>query len=371
MSVNSQAICAAIEQLAPKQLAEEWDNSGLQVGDLKTEVRRVLVALDVTPEIMRQAIAEGVQMIVVHHPMIFRPLKSLRTDTVLGGIIREAIRNDIVVYAAHTNLDSARCGVNHLLAAKLDLQQPMPLSGTYREQLLKIVVFVPAGSEEAVRMAMAEAGAGWLGNYSHCSFETLGTGTFLPGEGTQPFIGRQGMLERVSEYRLETVVRETQVKQVLSAMLKAHPYEEAAYDLYPLANEGESLGLGRVGRLHAPLTVRALAEKIKTDLNCTTVRIIGHAEKTVSIAAVCGGSGASLIAQARRAGAEVLVTGDVKYHEAQEAAEQGLAIIDAGHFATERIIVPALAEYLGNCSHAQGWDIEIVTARERDVFHYI
>lgn len=371
MSVKCQAICEAIEQLAPPYLAEEWDNSGLQLGDSKAEITRVLVALDVTREIMEQAKAEKVQMIISHHPLIFRPLKALCTDSALGGVIREAIKNDIVVYAAHTNLDSAGAGVNHLLAAKIGLETAVPLCDVYQEGLLKIVVFVPAGAEDMVRNAMAEAGAGWIGNYSHCFFQSAGTGTFLPREGTKPYIGRQGMLERVNEYRLETIVRESQVKGVVASMLAAHPYEEVAYDLYPLTNKGKSLGLGRVGKLAIPLTVRALAEKVKKVLGCTTVKIAGDTAKTVSKIAVCGGSGASLTGKALLAGAEVLVTGDVKYHEAQDAVARGLTVIDAGHFATERIIVPALAEYLHSYAREREWNLEIMVARESDVFGYI
>ncbi|HWR54872.1 MAG TPA: Nif3-like dinuclear metal center hexameric protein [Negativicutes bacterium] len=371
MSVKCRAICGAIEQLAPPYLAEEWDNSGLQLGDPEAEIKRVLVALDVTPEIMEQAKAEKVQMIIGHHPLIFRPLKALRTDSVPGGIIREAIKNEIVVYAAHTNLDSAGAGVNHLLAAKLGLETAVPLCSVQQEGLLKIVVFVPAGAEDGVRNAMAEAGAGWIGNYSHCFFQSAGTGTFLPGAGAKPYIGSQGTLERVDEYRLETIVRESQVKGVVAAMLAAHPYEEVAYDLYSLSNKGESLGLGRVGKLAAPLTVRALAEKVKTVLGCTAVKIAGDKAKTVSKIAVCGGSGAGLAGKALLAGAEVLVTGDVKYHEAQDAMARGLTVIDAGHFATEQLIVPALAGYLRSYAREQAWDLEIIAARERDVFDYI
>lgn len=371
MSVKCQAICETIELLAPHYLAEEWDNSGLQVGDCRADVKRVLIALDVTPDIMQQAIEQDVQMIIVHHPLIFRPIKSLRTDTALGGMIKAAIKKDIAIYAAHTNLDSAREGVNHLLAVKLGLQQAEILCTTYREQLVKIVVFVPAGSEDAVRMAMAEAGAGWIGNYSHCSFQTKGIGTFMPREGTDPYIGSQGVLEKVRECRVETIVREKQVKRVLAAMLKAHPYEEVAYDLYPLANSGEKLGLGRIGKLPEQLTVAGLAEKVKLILGCALVKMAGSKEKKASNVAVCGGSGASLIDKAIAAGADVLVTGDIKYHEAQDAAAQGLAIIDAGHFATEQIIVPVLANYLNKCACERGWNLKIFTACEQDVFKYV
>lgn len=371
MSVKCQAICEAIELLAPQYLAEEWDNSGFQVGDLQDEVNRVLIALDVTPEIIQQAKDRNAQMIIAHHPLIFSPLKSLRTDTGPGSMIREAVKHNIAIYAAHTNLDSAREGINHLLALKLGLQHTNILSASYQERLMKIVVFVPADCEDPVRNAMAEAGAGWIGNYSHCSFHTKGIGTFMPRKGTHPYMGRAGVLEKVDECRMETIVREKQVKRILAAMLAAHPYEEVAYDLYPLANAGESLGLGRVGELSKPSTVHALAETVKTVLGCSTVKIAGDMVKFVHKVAVCGGSGASLIGDAISAGADILITGDVKYHEAQEAVARGLAIIDAGHFATERIIVPFLADYLNAYVRKQGWDLEIFTARQQDIFAYI
>lgn len=371
MSVKVQAICEAIELLAPKYLAEEWDNIGLQVGNLRDEVKGILVALDVTPEILQQAITQNVQMIISHHPLLFRPLKSMRTDTVLGNMIKEAIKNDIAIYAAHTNLDSAREGINHLLAGNLGLQQIEILQVSHQEKLVKIVVFAPADYADDIRNAMAEAGAGWIGNYSHCSFQSKGIGTFMPREGTNPYIGRQGVLEKVDEWRIETIVQEKQVKQVLAAMIHAHPYEEVAYDLYALANNGDSLGLGRLGELSESSTVYTLANKVKEILHCPVVRLVGDEERTVKKVAVCGGSGASLIGKAVSAGADVLVTGDVKYHEAQEAAAQGLAIIDAGHFATEQIIVPILADYLTTYAREQDLKLEIFTARERDVFKYL
>lgn len=370
MSVRCQAICEAIELLAPKHLAEEWDNCGLQVGNFQNEVKRVLIALDVTPEIIQQGKKQNVQMIIAHHPLIFKPLKSICTDTVLGGTISEAIKNDIAIYVAHTNLDIAQEGINHLLACKLDLQQTELLSASYQENMMKIVVFVPMGSEDTVRNAMAEAGAGWIGNYSHCFFQAKGTGTFMPREGTNPYIGRQDVLEKVEECRMETIVGEKQAKRVLAAMIKSHPYEEVAYDIYPLANE-VTLGLGRVGKLPEPVELSALAEKIKIILGCTTVKVVGDAAKTIKKVAVCGGSGASLMGKAIFAGADVLLTGDVKYHEAQEAAAQGMAVIDAGHFATERIIVPALADYLKDYARERDWNLEVLTAREQDVFNYI
>lgn len=371
MSVKCQDICEAIEKWAPKYLAEDWDNVGLQVGDLRQSVARLLVALDVTPEVIRQAKELGVNMVVSHHPLLFRPLKNVCVGSTIGTIVTDVIKHDIAVYSAHTNLDSAKAGVNDLLAEKIGLGDLEILDTGYREKLVKLTVFVPVGYETALRIAMTEAGAGWIGNYSHCTFLSKGMGTFFPQEGTNPFVGTQGELEQVEEYRLETIVREKQVHKIIAAMLKVHPYEEVAYDIYPLLNTGTCFGLGRIGQLAEPLTVEALAHKLKADLRCSAIRVAGNLAQEVQQVALCGGSGASLIDKAKSAGADVYITGDLKYHEVQEAIAAGLTIIDAGHFATEQLIVPAIARYLKAYAQEQGWNLEIYTAEEREPFNFV
>jgi dinuclear metal center YbgI/SA1388 family protein len=368
MLIKCQSICEVIEQWAPKYLAEEWDNVGLQVGDPQQHVKQLLVALNVTSDTIKQAKEVGAQMIVAHHPLIFRPLKKICADSVVGSIVIEAIRNGIAIYTAHTNLDSAKHGINDLLATKLGLDTTEILSSTYQEKLVKIVVFVPAGYEDAVRNAMAEAGAGWIGNYSYCSFQSKGSGTFLPRAGANPFIGTQGTVEEVEEYRLETIARESEVKRIVAAMRKAHPYEEVAYDAYALENDGEHVGLGRIGKLPQPIPVTDLIAKVKGYLGCGYVRIVGDQDRMVNKIAVCGGSGAGFIGKAIAMGADVLITGDVKYHEAQEAVAQGLILLDAGHFATEQIVVPVLAQYVMDHAQKQAWELEVHTASEEDVF---
>ena len=341
-----QTLTGFLDELAPRHLAEDWDNIGLQVGDPQIEVRRVLVALDCTGSVVEEALTSGTNIIITHHPLIFRALKNLRLDTAPGNILAKLIKNDIAVFAAHTNLDSATGGVNTILAQKLGLLEPAILSPGHEEKLYKIVVFVPRGHEDQVREAMGRAGAGWIGNYSDCFFMLPGIGTFKAGEGTDPFIGEIGRLEKVEEYRLETIVPAPKLRQVIAAMNKAHPYEEVAYDLVPLANEGTKAGLGRVGNLPTVLELGALAGKVKQALNLQQLRLVGDPARAVQKIAVCGGSGASLIRAAVAKGADVLVTGDLKYHEAQEALELGLAVIDAGHFATENIVIQTVVEFL-------------------------
>ncbi|MDA8233667.1 MAG: Nif3-like dinuclear metal center hexameric protein [Clostridia bacterium] len=362
MAVKCQTIINIVEQLAPRYLAEEWDNVGLQVGNPAGEVDKVLVCLDVNQEVAREAIAVGAGLIVSHHPLIFKPLKNLRRNNPQGELLYTLIQNDISVYSAHTNLDSAAGGVNQVLAEKLGLQDIEVLSSSYNETYCKMVVFVPVGHEDAVRNAMAEAGAGWIGNYSHCTFQLHGTGTFKPLEGANPFIGSVGDLEKVAEYRLETIVPQRAAGKVVKAMLKAHPYEEVAYDLYPLLNEGAAQGLGRIGRFLEAIPFGELVKKVKDSLEVDKLIVGGDLNRSVQKIAVCGGSGASLLHKALFMGAQVLLTGDVKYHEGQEMLAQGLNFIDGGHHATERPVVSVLADFLREKAQANKFSVDIVVS---------
>lgn len=335
-----------VEELAPKNLAESGDNVGLQVGDPAAQVRGVLVALDLDDDVLAEATDRGADLVIVHHPLIYRPVSSIRMDMPVGRRIAGALRRGINVYAAHTNLDIAAGGVNDILAGRLGLEDVEILGPTGEEKYLKIVVFVPRGHEDAVRNALSAAGAGWIGNYSHCTFQAAGTGTFLAHEGADPFLGQVGKLEKAEEFRLETIVPERLARKAVAAMIRAHPYEEVAYDLYPLANEGQPYGLGRLGRLAAPQVLAEFARTVSDSLGAVSLRVAGDGRKVISKVAVCGGAGADLIARAVFRGADVLVTGDVKYHQVRDALDAGLAVVDAGHFATEIPIVPALAGWL-------------------------
>ena len=345
MPLSVQTLIHHLETLAPKRLAFDWDNVGLQVGSPHGTVNKILVTLDVNDCVLSEAKEMGVDFIVTHHPFIFRPLSAVRTDLPQGAMIERAIKDNIRVYAAHTNLDVAVGGVNDALAERLGLSDAEILRPSGFEELEKVTVFVPRGHEDSVRDAMAAAGAGWIGNYSHCSFQAAGTGTFLPREGTDPYIGSQGELERVEELRLETICPAHLRNRVVTAMQKAHPYEEAAYDIYPLKNAGKPYGLGRVGKID-PCTLEHFCALVKERLQVSTLRVTGDPERIIQKVAVCGGSGGDLIHAATFAGADVLVTGDLKYHEACDCSAIGLSLIDAGHDATERVIVPVLADWL-------------------------
>jgi hypothetical protein len=222
---------------------------------------------------------------------------------------------------------------------------------------LKLAVFVPAGHETRVAEALFAAGAGGVGNYDQCSFRVPGTGTFRPGEAANPFIGRSGQREEVEELRLEVLVPRSRLGRVLDRMFREHPYEEVAYDLIPLENQSPGAGLGRIGRLEKSMPLNLFAAGVKAALNCSAVRVVGPGETVVSKVAVCGGSGAELLRTAHRQGADVIVTGDVKYHEARAAEEMGIAIVDAGHFATEHLMVGALTGLLNQSAKAHGWDL--------------
>jgi len=369
MSVKCQVIIDVMERFAPKDLAESWDNVGLLVGSPAQQITKLLITLDVTQAVVDQAVQDGINMIVTHHPILFKAVTNIRTDLPQGQIIASLLKANIAVYAAHTNLDMANGGVNDVLASKLNLQDVQPLTRSYTEKLCKLVVFVPDTHMEVVRKAIVEAGAGHVGNYSHCTFVSNGIGSFLPLDGTQPFIGRSGVVEYVDEARLETIVPEKISRRVVKAMLKAHPYEEVAYDFYQLSNSTHSLGFGRIGKLMAPMPLAAFLPQVKGALGIQSISVAGPQDKIVKKVAVCGGSGAEFIHKAVFAGADVFITGDVKYHQAQDALAAGLVVVDAGHFATEQPVVAALAEYLTFCGTKDKWAVDIsVDKVNKDVF---
>lgn len=360
-------VARVIEERAPLSLAEKWDNPGLQLGDPEAPAGDVVVGLDLGPELLEPPVG----MVVVHHPPIHKPLSAIRADRPGQRHLLRAAALGVAVYAAHTNLDIAPGGVNDALADGLGLVGAVPIeAGPGSERLLKLVVFVPAGHEVAVREAMAEAGAGWIGRYSHCTFQARGTGTFKPLEGTNPFLGTVGQVETADEYRLETILPERLTEAVVRAVLRVHPYEEVAYDLYPLANPPIPRGLGRIGDLASPATPMELARRVRDRLGLPTggVRVAGPgdaADRPVRRVAVCGGSGADLAAAAIRAGAQALITGDVGYHKAIEAVERGLVVIDAGHEATEHYYLDRWAATIEADLGARGFENRVTVRRRQ------
>lgn len=371
MAVKCQTVINLIENFASRKLAEEWDNPGLNIGNPSSEVGAVLIALDVDSEVVKEAIDVGAGLIISHHPLIFKPLKNLREDNPQGRLICEIIRSGINIYCAHTNLDSCREGVNDVLADLLGLQSIEVLNPDKPDIIYKLVVFVPESHTEQVREAITGAGAGWIGNYSDCTFLINGTGTFKATDGCNPFLGKPGLLEKTAEVRLETVIRQNQVNKVIRSMIKAHPYEEVAYDIYPLVNDAGRLGIGRIGTMENAMSFDELLKFVKQTLNIPVLRYGGELDQKVKKIAVCGGSGGSFIHKASFAGADVLLTGDMKYHEAQEALALGLKFIDAGHFATEVPVLTKVHDYLKRTFISEGISIPLfISKTNKDSISY-
>lgn len=363
MAEKVQRIVNIINKIASPRLAEKWDNVGLLIGDYGAKVDKVLITLDVTEAVLDEAIEAGVQLIIAHHPMIYSEIKAIRADQPTGRLIIKAIRNGINIFAAHTNLDIATGGMNDLLAERIRLTDRKPLSVTSSESLYKIVVFIPTGHEDQVRNALSEAGAGWIGNYSHSTFQSVGSGTFKPLAGAKPFIGSVGELEMVKEIRLETIVSASKLNKAIRAMIKSHPYEEVAYDIYPLANQGEEMGLGRIGYLVEPMSYKDVITMVKEALDLPFLHYLGNLDRSIRKVAILGGSGKSFIHQAAFQGADLYITGDIPFHDAQLAESLGLALIDAGHYWTEKICVPYLSKILSESIRSDSLSIEVIQSK--------
>lgn len=370
-TINGHEFIQMFETFSPKKHAVEGDPIGLQVGTLNRRVNTVMIALDIMPEVVEEAIENKVDLIIAHHPLIFRPLKNITTEDPAGKLIEQLIKHDIAVYAAHTNLDVSTGGVNDMLAAALKLSDTSVLVPTFTQKLKKLAVFVPENEEAVVLQALGNAGAGAIGEYSECSFSAKGTGRFLPGENTNPHIGSKGNYTRVKEVKIETVFPEEIEKKVISAMMKAHPYEEPAYDLYTLDLNAEELGLGRIGKLYKEMSLEEFAMYTKTALDSNGVRVVGDLQQRVKKVAILGGDGNKYMKHAKFKGADVYVTGDIYYHTAHDALNIGLNIVDPGHN-VEKIMKKGLAEILHKLSEEKGYEVNIISSKiNTDPFTFI
>ncbi len=358
---NGNTIIQAFESWSPKSLAVEGDKIGLQVGTLNKPIRKVMVVLDLLDPVVDEAIREEVDLIIAHHPIIFRPLKAIQTDRPYGKIVEKLIKNDIAVYAAHTNLDVAKGGVNDLMAQKLGLEAVDVLAPTTEIPLRKLAVFVPKDHAPVVREALANSGAGHIGNYSHCTYNTEGLGTFKPETDSEPFIGTVGSIETVSEVKIETVFPAPLQNKVISALIKSHPYEEVAYDIYPLENKGEQLGLGRVGLLKEEKTLKEFANLVKKAFDVNGVRVVGDLDRKVKKVAVLGGDGNKYVSSAIFKGADVYVTGDLYYHVAHDAMMDGLMLVDPGHN-VEKIMKEAVQQFLEKFLLEKKYDTKVIVS---------
>lgn len=370
--VQAQDILTLLERLAPPSLAESWDNVGLMVGALQTETPKVVLALDPTPEAIRSAYQAGARVLVTHHPLIFRPLTRLDLADPTASAAALALELKVTVLAAHTNLDQAPDGVSWVLARALELESVEVLDPAAPHDHSKLVVFVPIGYEREVREALFKAGAGRIGAYGGCSFAGRGEGTFLPSEEARPFLGRVGRLERAAESRLEVLVENRLLPEAVEAMIEAHPYEEVAYDVYSLASRPGPVGMGCFGRLKKSLNFMDFVDIVQSKLEIKRARIGGRLPETVEGVAVVGGSGGGYVARAHSRGAQVLVSGDLGYHQAREAEALGLGLIDAGHFATERPVVKDLARRLSRLAEEAGMSVVFeILSREEDPWRVV
>jgi len=327
-------LIAPLEQLAPLSFQESYDNAGLITGNFDMEIRSVLITLDVTEEVVDEAIAKGANLILSHHPVIFSGLKRITGNNYVERIVIKAIKNDIALYSAHTNMDSVFGGVNTMICNKLGLQNCKILS-PIKKYLYKLVTFVPRNHIEQVRKAVFDAGAGHIGNYDNCSYNAEGKGTFRAGNEANPFVGKIGELHFEDEIRFETIFPKHRQNQIISALLSAHPYEEVAYDIYQLENEYPQAGLGMVGELATPVDEIEFLTNLKEIFQAGIIRHTELRNKKIHRVAVCGGSGSTFLREAISAKADVYVSGDFKYHQFFDA-EGKILIADIGHFESEQ-----------------------------------
>ncbi len=341
MKVND--ITSYLETIAPSAYQEEYDNAGLLTSH-GNEITGVLVALDCTEAVIAEAIERGCNMVVAHHPIVFKGLKRFTGKNYVERTLINAIKNDVAIYAIHTNLDNVNSGVNARISEILGLKNTQTLSPK-AGLLSKLYTFVPKDSANKVRKALFEAGAGNIGNYDECSYNSDGFGTFKPGEGTDPHVGTQGKPHQEPELKIE-VIFPNHIKAALVAALKnAHPYEEVAYDIVSLANNHENIGSGMVGELEWATDIVSFLTEVKKKFGCGVIKYSGNTTLPISRVAVCGGSGFFLLSAAKAAGADVFLTSDVKYHEFFDA-EDKIVLADMGHFESEQFTSDLLVEEL-------------------------
>jgi len=339
-------LCRVLESIAPLHLAAEWDNVGLLVGDKSAPVERIMTCLTVTPEVVGEAVREKAGLIVSHHPMLFRATQKLIASTTEGAMLLRLIAAGIAVYSPHTAWDNAPGGINDGLARRLGLLNVAPLRSIDAPANSKIVVFVPDADLAKVSDALFSAGTGVIGQYSECSFRLAGTGTFHGSETANPTVGEKGRREEVAEWRLEVVCAQARVADAVRAMRRAHSYEEPAYDVYPLRPDGTRYGSGRIGDLPEPIAFGELARQTREVLRSKCMQIVGDADRKVQRVGLACGTAGEFLKDAQRAGAEVFLTGELRFHDALLAEAGGTAVLIPGHYATERPAMEDLAATL-------------------------
>lgn len=322
------------EEIAPFSLQESYDNSGIQIGNPSREVKAALLCIDVTEDVVAEAVKTGSDLIISHHPLLYNGVRRLTGKTMVERVIEQSIRNDVSIISLHTNIDSVFNGVNGKICDKLGLKNRRVLSPV-EGKLLKLVFFVPRSNAEDVRNAIFESGAGIIGNYDSCSFNLEGKGSFRAGENTTPHVGEKGKLHFEEEVRIETILPAHLKNNVVRSMINAHPYEEVAYDLYPLVNKWEQVGMGMTGELDEEMEEYEFLNALKAVFNAGCIKYTSLLNKKIKKVAVCGGSGSFLLNKAISSESDVFVSADFKYHQYFEA-EGKILIADIGHYESEQ-----------------------------------
>ena len=333
-----------LEDKAPLSLQESYDNSGLICGHSSMEINGAIICLDSTEDVIDEAIRHGFNLVIAHHPIVFSGIKKLNGKNYIERTIIKAIKNDIAIYAIHTNLDNVIHGVNAKIAEKIGLVNCRILS-PMKNKLLKLSTYVPHEHTEKVKEALFSAGAGHIGNYSECSFTTTGEGTFKGGDGSDPVYGEKNVRFKGHESKIEVVFESHKQSQIFSALKEAHPYEEVAYEFIALANNWQDVGAGMIGELPSEIDAIEFLKSLKTKMKTDCIRHTNTFNKEVKKVAICGGSGSFLLEDAKRAGADIFITGDYKYHQFFDA-DGSIIIADIGHYESEQYTIELLGDWL-------------------------
>ncbi len=333
MKIKIKDILSVLETLAPPNYQESYDNSGLIVGEYDTEITGILISLDCTESIIDEAIKQGCNLVVAHHPIVFKGLKRFNNSNYVEKTVIKAIKNDIAIYAIHTNLDNATNGVNFHIAEKLGLEN-VKILAPKKQILKKLVTFCPKDATEQILDTLAKAGAGQIGNYANCSFVSEGIGRFMPLEGTNPFIGEKNKLEEVKENKIEVIFPSFLENKVMRALREAHPYEEVSYDIFLLENYNQQVGAGAIGTLKNPIEEKDFLKYLKEKMQLNVIKHTSLLNKEIKTVAVCGGAGIFLLGAAMAQKADIFITADVKYHEFFDT-ENRIILADIGHYESE------------------------------------
>jgi dinuclear metal center YbgI/SA1388 family protein len=363
MAVKIRELRNWLETRFPPSWAEEWDRVGLQVGDPDQEVERLGLSLEATPRSVAWARAKGLQLMIAHHPLFFQPVTSLNIRNEPGRTAARLIEAGIALFVAHTNLDAAPEGVSTALAGRLGMVDLAPLEKR-ADDWVKLVVFIPQGYEERIVKLLDTPRSGRIGPYRLCTFKSLGEGTYIPEADSRPFKGEAGRLERAAEWRLEVLAGKEAVHGLVETIRQVHPYETMAFDIYPVRNATGPVGLGRVGRFHPAVSSAELIRRLKEDVEAPWVRVSGPLPEAVEAAALCGGSGGSMIPQVLSSGIKVFICGEIGYHPIVSYEDRGVTLVEIGHYPSEKWIIPLLAETLRQAGLEKGWDLTVFEDRQ-------